>query len=492
MLFSSYPFIFAFLPITLIGYFFLSRQWGKEPAIAWLVVCSLTFYSWWNPHYLALLSASIIINYLMGKALAKSPRKKLLVFGVALNLLALGYYKYANFFVDNVNSLFDSHIYLQEIILPLAISFFTFQQIAFLVDAYRGEAEEYSFLHYCLFVTFFPQLIAGPIVHHKEMLPQFSDQDSFSFKHSDFAIGSTIFTFGLFKKVVIADQLAPFANVVFNTAANGELLSSADAWAGTIAYSLQLYFDFSGYSDMAIGLALLFGIRLPLNFHSPYKALNIIDFWRRWHMTLSRFLRDYLYIALGGNRKGSVRRYINLSATMLLGGIWHGAGWQFFIWGAMHGIFLVINHFWHHIKPQSFEQQESFLLAFSGRFLSRLLTLFCVLVAWVFFRASDTATALDMLQAMFSLSEAGFVLTDKGDWLNIVAVGSVIALFLPNTQQLMARYKPVLLNSGFTLSQTERFWKWQPNIFWAGAITALFIWSMSRMTGVSEFLYFQF
>ena len=492
MLFNSYPFIFAFLPITLVGYFSLSRYFNKELAISWLVMCCLAFYAWWNPSYLVLLAASLIANYLIGKALTNNPRKALLALGVSLNLLALGYYKYSNFFVGNLNAFFETPIYFKEILLPLAISFFTFQQIAFLVDTYRGEAEEYHFIHYCLFVTFFPQLIAGPIVHHKEMLPQLSKTSHFRFSRSNFAIGCTIFTIGLFKKVIIADQLAPFANTVFDASAQGETLTTFDAWAGTLAYTLQLYFDFSGYSDMAIGLARLFGIKLPLNFHSPYKSRNIIEFWRRWHMTLSRFLRDYLYISLGGNRKGSVRRYINLSVTMVLGGIWHGAGWQFFIWGSLHGLYLVINHFWHHVKPAQSKSPNSRILSRINTVLSHLLTLFCVVVAWVFFRAENTSTALQMLHSMFIISDSSPLLFDHKKWLGMITFASIIALFFPNTQQVMARHDPALLSSGIKLNQAKKFWKWQPNIVWSTIIIIVFVWSISRMTNISEFLYFQF
>ena len=491
MLFNSYPFIFAFLPLVLIGFYGLSRI-GKETAFGWLVISSLFFYAWWNFTYLLLIGSSILVNYFLGKILSNKPHKGILSLGISINLLALGYYKYFNFFTENLNTYFNTSFNFQEIILPLAISFFTFQQIAFLVDAYRKEAEEYNFLHYCLFVTFFPQLIAGPIVHHKEMLPQFYNKDSFKFNHSDFSIGCTIFVIGLFKKVFIADQLAPFANIAFDNAASGNKLSTFDAWAGTLAYSLQLYFDFSGYSDMAIGLARLFGVRLPLNFHSPYKSRNIIEFWRRWHMTLSRFLRDYLYIALGGNRKGSFRRYTNLSITMLLGGIWHGAGWQFLIWGGLHGLFLVINHFWRHIKPSKLKDSESKIINFTSILLSHLLTLLCVTIAWVFFRAENTTIALEILNSMIISSNTTILLIDQKDWLNLVIVASIIALFFPNTQEIMARYNPAFLTSGIKLNQEKKIWKWQPNTYWGILIIFLFLISISKMTSISEFLYFQF
>jgi D-alanyl-lipoteichoic acid acyltransferase DltB (MBOAT superfamily) len=300
MLFNSYEFLFLFLPITLLGFHLIGKQGHHRVAIAWLVGASLFFYGWWNPAYLNLMLFSILFNYSIGISLSSTLGRKLssktiLTIGVATNLAVLGYYKYANFFVDNLNALSDSNLILHKVILPLAISFFTFQQIAYLVDAYRGKAREYSFLHYCLFVTFFPQLIAGPIVHHKDMLPQFAKDAVYKLRSKNLAIGITIFTLGLFKKVVLADGVSVYATPVFNAAEAGMILTFFEAWTGALAYTFQLYFDFSGYSDMAIGIARMFGIRLPLNFNSPYKATSIIDFWRRWHITLSRFLRDYLY-----------------------------------------------------------------------------------------------------------------------------------------------------------------------------------------------------
>lgn len=492
MLFNSYPFIFAFLPLTMFGYFSLARVFGKETAIGWLVICSFVFYGWWNPSYLTLIILSILVNYFLGKSLSKHANKLILAIGVTLNLLALAYYKYFNFFINNLNSFFETSLYIGEILLPLAISFFTFQQIAFLVDAYRGETKEYHFLHYCLFVTFFPQLIAGPIVHHREMLPQFSEKNRFRFCYSNFSIGSTIFLIGLFKKVVIADQFAPYANIVFDASGAGQSISTVDAWGGALAYTFQLYFDFSGYSDMAIGLARMFGIRLPLNFHSPYKSRSIIDFWRRWHMTLSRFLRDYLYISLGGNRKGSFRRYVNLSITMILGGIWHGAGWQFLIWGALHGFYLVVNHLWRSVNPISLDKSQSTVAIYLLEGMSRLLTFLCVVVAWVFFRAESTYSAGQMLQSMFFVNGASVLLTEQEKVFAGIVAAAVVAFYFPNTQQIMARYNPALLTSGIKLDSDLKKWQWQPNFVWGLVFVVAFIWSISSMTNISEFLYFRF
>ena len=304
MLFNSIEFILFFLPITLIIFFTIGILEYQRLAVLWLVSASLFFYGWWNPSYLWLLIFSMVFNYRMGVFLSAGKKSKaLLAAGIAVNLGFMAYFKYTNFIVDNINLLVGGSYNVSYIILPLAISFFTFQQIAYLVDAYRNETREYSFLHYSLFVTFFPQLIAGPIVHHKEMLPQFEKRATYSLNLLNINKGLTIFIIGLFKKVVLADSIADYATPVFDAADAGLTISFFEAWGGAFAYSLQLYFDFSGYADMAIGIAFLFGISLPLNFSSPYKSKSIIDFWRRWHMTLSRFLKDYLYIPLGGSRK---------------------------------------------------------------------------------------------------------------------------------------------------------------------------------------------
>jgi D-alanyl-lipoteichoic acid acyltransferase DltB (MBOAT superfamily) len=345
MLFNSYEFILVFLPLTAAAFFLTARLLGKEAALGVLVAASLVYYGWWRWSYLPLLVASIVANFVVGRFLepgdddrSRPYRKTVMVVGIACNLGLLGYFKYANFFIDNLAELTGAAPRNFEIILPLAISFFTFQQVAYLVDAHRGETKEHSFLHYCLFVTFFPQLIAGPIVHHKEMLPQFSRDETYSVRAEMVAVGLSVFVIGLFKKVVLADSLASYASPLFAFADSGGAPSFLHAWGGALAYTFQLYFDFSGYSDMAMGIAFMFGIRLPLNFDSPYKASNIIDFWRRWHISLSRFLRDYLYFPLGGNRRGKGRRYANLLITMLLGGLWHGAGWTFVIWGVNAGV----------------------------------------------------------------------------------------------------------------------------------------------------------
>lgn len=528
MLFNSYEFIFLFLPITFVIFFTIARL-GHEAAITWLVLTSLFFYGWWNPVYLILILLSMVVNFGFGEWLGKLNSKKqkrrgklVLVIGVLINLAVLGYYKYIGFFIENLNLIAATNIDVGTIVLPLAISFFTFQQIAYLVDAYRGITQEYRFTHYALFVTFFPQLIAGPIVHHKEMLPQFMRQDTLKPHIQNITIGISIFFIGLFKKTVLADGIAPYGTDVFNAAAAGETLSFFQAWGGALAYTMQLYFDFSGYSDMAIGGARLFGISLPLNFHSPYKATNIVEFWRRWHMTLSRFLRDYLYIPLGGNRRGRGRRYINLFITMLLGGLWHGAGWTFVIWGALHGFYLAANHAWQLIRRSLFGNSGTSSKV--CKLFSWLLTFIAVVVGWVFFRAADFNSAIIILKGMFgfngiSIPNAIAVrLGGAGEWLQSLGIGVylgggndfvftylwiivllLIALVMPNTQEFMANFKPALEPHISEPSSEIRFakrWltrmKWQPSLGWSLTIALLASLGILALTSVSEFLYFQF
>jgi D-alanyl-lipoteichoic acid acyltransferase DltB (MBOAT superfamily) len=531
LLFNSYEFIFLFLPIAIVGFFVLGALGKGQLAIPWLVAASLFYYGWWNISYVALIICSIAFNYLLGLGLTRRttgifPVRMALVLGIAANLGVLGYFKYANFLVDNFNSISGAGIELAPILLPIAISFFTFQQIAYLVDAYRGQAEEYGFLRYCLFVTFFPQLIAGPIVHHSEMLPQFARSGLLRLKADNLAVGATIFFFGLFKKVAIADVVGDYATPVFVAAQTDAAISFVEGWAAALSYSFQIYFDFSGYSDMAIGLALIFGIRLPINFNSPYKAASIIDFWRRWHMTLSRFLLNYLYIPLGGNRKGPAMRYCNLAATMLLGGLWHGAGWTFVAWGGLHGGYLVINHGWRSLRGQMGSKLNQPSLGWST--VSRIITFLAVLVAWVFFRADSFGAALNILEAMAGLNgvslpenilgnlgPVGTMLMDLGipfdPMVNFSGTREIVALTvviiivwsLPNIQQIMANYLPHLEGedtiayqaSGQASGAVGTKLLWRPSIVWAGAIaflTGVAILHLDRIDAASEFLYFQF
>jgi len=522
VLFNSYIFIFLFLPITLAGFYLIGGRGHHRVAISWLVACSLFFYGWWNPAYLGLILASILFNYAMGMVVssqATDHRKLMLTLGVAANLGLLGYYKYANFFVDNFNLAAGSSFHLETIILPLAISFFTFQQIAYLVDAYRGETREYNFLHYCLFVTFFPQLIAGPIVHHREMLPQFAQDLIYRLNYRNLAVGLTIFAIGLFKKVVLADGIAVFATPVFNAAEAGVSLTLFEAWGGGLAYTMQIYFDFSGYSDMAIGLGRMFGIRLPLNFHSPYKAVNIIEFWHRWHMTLSRFLMVYVYFPLGGNRKGPARRYVNLMTTMVLGGLWHGAGWTFLIWGAVHGSCLVVNHGWHSIRRAL--GQDTGHSTKLGRLVSVMLTFIVITVTMTIFRAESFGGSYNIIYTMFGGN--GVILPDgmadllgaAAPWFQahgiqfgehvpnelaswsrgfeFIAVLMIIVLVLPNTQQIMGDFEPAFdtYRGKIEIGSLARP-RFRISTGWAIFTSLAFIIAIGSLTRVSEFLYFQF
>jgi len=395
MLFNSYEFIFIFLPLSFFIYFFLLQKRLIVGAKSFLIFVSLFFYSWWNILYLPLILASILFNYTIGNSLNENfekvrlHKKSLLVFGIFGNLSLLGYFKYTDFLIENVNMTFDSSLSLLNLALPLAISFFTFQQITYLVDSYRRETREYDFLNYTLFVSFFPQLIAGPIVHHSEMMPQFASRWNMIRNYNNIALGLFIFSIGLFKKVVIADTFSIWANYGFDVK---ESLNAFEAWVTSLSYTFQLYFDFSGYTDMAIGIALLFNIKLPINFNSPYKALDIQDFWRRWHITLSRFLKDYIYIPLGGNRQGEVRTYTNLLLTFILGGIWHGAGWTFVFWGFLHGAALVIHRAWTKL---------GFTIP---TVLAWFITFNFINIAWIFFRAKEWGDALRILKAMLGIN----------------------------------------------------------------------------------------
>lgn len=515
MLFNSFAFLFGYLPIVLAGYFLLDRltssaSWRLAPAV-WLALASLFFYAWWDVRYLPLLLASICVNYGAGRligARAGAARKRVLVAALALNLGLLAYYKYANFFIDSVNavavaagagagSLPWSGL---DIILPIGISFFTFTQIAFLVDCYRGEVREYRFIHYVLFVSYFPHLIAGPVLHHRDMMPQFADPANAHPRAANFAIGLSIFTIGLAKKVLIADNLSPLAMPVFAAGATPTLI---EAWIGVLAYTFQLYFDFSGYSDMAIGLSRLFGVKLPLNFNSPYKAANIADFWRRWHMTLSRFLRDYLYIPLGGSRHGEAMRYRNLMLTMLLGGLWHGAGWTFVIWGGLHGLYLVLQQAWQRLFG-----------AARAHWWPTLLTFLAVMLAWIFFRAPDVATAWDISGALVgangvslprglashaaSLAQWGLHPAFDGiRWIELagpglpVLLGAMLLAFkAPNTQEIFFLYEPAIER---IFQPTGRWaFSWRPTRRWSVGFAALFVACIFGMNRVTEFLYFQF
>ncbi|HEV2977953.1 MAG TPA: MBOAT family O-acyltransferase [Casimicrobiaceae bacterium] len=518
MLFNSFPFIFAFLPVALVGFFVLARV-SERFAAGWLTVASLSFYGWWDVRYVPLLLASICFNFVLGNQIARQresrgPRasKRLLFAAIAVNLTLLAYFKYTVFFLSNLQVLTGRFGAVPAIVLPLGISFFTFTQIAFLVDVHRGIAREYRFMHYALFVSYFPHLIAGPILHHREMMPQFQQRATYKLNWDSIAVGLTMFVIGLFKKTVIADDMASFVTPAFSFVAAGRSLTLLEAWGAALAYTFQIYFDFSGYTDMALGASRMFGIVLPLNFNSPYKARSVIDFWRRWHITLSRFLRDYVYIALGGNRKTSSRRYVNIMATMLIGGLWHGAAWTFVVWGGLHGVYLLVNHGWRALRKYINVGSLP-----GGSMLATVITFVAVVVAWVFFRAPDLATAASILASM--VGQHGVVLPSEwqpsanvvSTWLgnhgvhfgalahfNRIAQLNWLCILLafcwvaPNTQQILALYHPALLTPGYGDPGNAGVLTWRPSPFWLAASVALALFALLSVHRYSEFIYFRF
>jgi len=462
MLFNSYEFIFFFLPFVFFIYFFLTEKKLIYSSKIFLLISSLFFYSWWNIAYLPLLIGSIVFNYAIGLKLSKNEghkNKYLLIFGILANVCLLGYFKYTDFLIENINVFVDNDLPLLYLTLPLALSFFTFQQIAYLVDSYRCETREYSFINYAVFVSFFPQLIAGPIVHHKEMMPQFSEENNKRINYNNVAVGTFIFAIGLFKKVVIADTFSVWVINGFDIA---DSLSFFEAWAATLSYTFQIYFDFSGYTDMAIGIALLFNIRLPINFNSPYKALNIQDFWRRWHITLSGFLRDYIYIPLGGSRKIKLLTYTNLMLTFLIGGIWHGASWMFILWGAAHGGALIIHRVW---RDAGFKMHK---------IIAWLLTFIFINVTWILFRAKEWDDVVKVLKGILGLN--GF-----GAWSDSLFYGKKIVVFM-----ILAFILIIMKNS------QEIAKNFKPNLLYGLAYSVILIYSVFQVNKISEFLYFQF
>ena len=462
----------------------MRKRYGTFAKV-WLLLASLFFYSFWNVVYLPLLILSIIFNFYVGKGLCGKlqipiKRNYLLAIGVIANLFLLGYFKYADFFISNINWSFGLDYSQLSLALPLAISFFTFQQVAYLVDSYKQETREYGFLNYALFVSFFPQLISGPIVHHKEMMPQFTLHRNMAINYKNMAKGFIYFFLGLFKKVVIADTFSIWATTGFDGATT---LTFAEAWACSLSFTFQLYFDFSGYTDMAIGLALLFNIKLPVNFNSPYKATNIQDFWRRWHITLTRFLKDHVYIPLGGNKTQPFRIYANLMVTFLIGGLWHGAGWTFVFWGFIHGWAIIIHRLW---KGFGFRM---------NRFLGWVITFNFVNLSWVFFRAKEWDDAIKVLNGMIglngviisnslfkalpNLSDYGFLvgnhlknLQAEDDIFRLIFVSMVIIIFFKNSKDFVSTLK---LN-------------WPTLIF----VSLISIISILSLTKKSPFLYFNF
>jgi D-alanyl-lipoteichoic acid acyltransferase DltB (MBOAT superfamily) len=418
MLFNSQAFILLFLPPVLAGYYALARR--RAARQAWVILASLIFYAWWDVRFVPLLAGLTVANWLIAQLYGRTRWVGVPVGGIVLNLAVLALFKYADFFRGTFFGLLGQAWRPWDLILPLGISFFVFQKISYLADLKRGDRHIYPFLDFCMFVTFFPQLIAGPLVRHNEIIGQFDRDPRRPAMWENLGRGLALFVIGVAKKVALADSLARIADPLFLKAAAAPL-SAAEAWAATGAYSLQIYFDFSGYSDMAIGLALMFGLALPFNFDAPYRSVSVRDFWRRWHMTLSRFLRDYLYIPLGGNRRGPVRQAANVVLTMLLGGLWHGANWTFVAWGGLHGGALAVNHVW---------EKRGFRLP---RPAAWLLTLLFVTAGWVLFRSPDFATAGRVLTSLTGLDGLGHTRLDRQDRIVLVA-GAAVALLGPTSQ----------------------------------------------------------
>ncbi|MBA3662553.1 MAG: MBOAT family protein [Gammaproteobacteria bacterium] len=510
MLFNSFSFIFIFLPLALTIYYLLARSSSATLQMLWLTLISFVFYACWKKIYLLLLIGSVGVNYTFAHFLMQYKNKYLLTMGLIFNIGVLVYFKYAGFFLENISALSGIDLSITHIALPLGISFITFQKITYLLDIYRGRIEQNHFLNFLVFISFFPQLIAGPIVRYNQMMPQFSNTRPKRFRYSYFNLGMSLFIFGLAKKVLLADTAALYVDPAYAAMQQGASLSFVETWVAVLAYTFQIYFDFSGYSDMAIGLAKMFGIRLPLNFNSPYKAKNIIEFWRRWHMTLSFFLRDFVYIPLGGNRQGTKRKHANLMATMLLGGLWHGANWTFVLWGGVHGLLLVTNHLWHNVlinlKWEKVQHQLSY------RVLALLLTFVCVILAWVLFRAPDMKTANIVYTGLLGLH--GFAvlpdsylhhtpavpflhkylhlayspqLTIYASCIYVLGMLSVIWL-LPNTQQLLRRAKNV------NLTGLNKILVWRPGFAHLFFTTMLFYVALAIMLDFhpKPFEYFAF
>jgi len=526
MLFNSYIFIFLFFPLCLLGFYGL-RKVNSTWAKVWLIGFSLWFYGYFNIRYLCIMIFSILLNYgayrLMMRADFKADKaaskaetslflnkKTILITGVSANLLLLFYFKYFDFFIENINAVFGTSMALRNIVLPLGISFFTFQQISFLADTYRGELKECSFVDYALFVSFFPQLIAGPIVTHDEMLPQFKEIGTKRFDEDIFCRGLFIFILGMGKKVLIADTFGVAVDAGFGMI---EQLGSVDAILVMLFYTLQLYFDFSGYCDMAIGIGKMMGMEIALNFNSPYKAYNIIDFWKRWHITLSRFFTKNIYIPLGGNRRGNVRMYVNLFLVFFFSGLWHGAGWNYILWGVLHGVLYCVTRWWQKRAKHETSEKESMAISnavqdtkvigaskivnATKQTCKVLLTFLYVNIAWVFFRSESIGQALDLFRRMFT---GGIALPQKAlydafnldEFWYVMKVLHLTNFSFSNYFLMIVFTIVILLVTFFGKNVHEMAAKWKMSWISAVALAIVFIWCVVSLSGVSTFLYFNF
>ncbi len=460
MLFNSYEFLLLFLPITFFVYFYLNSKKQIVVSKIFLVLASLFFYSWWNPIYLPLILASMLFNFFVGQRLSKKSTKNMLIFGIVGNVALLGYFKYTDFFIENFNWAFNKDVELLHLALPIAISYFTFQQIAFLVDSYRGETKEYNFLNYALFITFFPQLLMGPIIHHKDMIPQFQTKWKSLIKWENVALGLFIFAIGLAKKTLIGDPLTDYAQYAFN---NAQKLSMIEAWYASTSYVLSYYFDLSGYADMAIGIGKMFNIDIPKNFNSPYKARNFADYWKRWHITLSKFLGDYIYKSLGGNKTVIWIMYLNIMITFFVSGFWHGAGWNFVVWGLLNGIFVVMAH-----MMKKANLQMNYYLAWSLMFFGLILTR-------ILFVANDFNDAWYVTLTLFDISNLRFTNLFYTD------------IYLQSFYIILALFLALGCKNSIEISQN-----FKPNFKYIFYTMILLTASLFTFSDAKEFLYFQF
>lgn len=478
MLFNSYIFIFLFFPICIVGYFLLNKTKKYQLGHAFLLGMSLWFYGYFNPSYLLIIIASVIVNY--GIYRMMHGRKPVMILGVAVNLGIIAYFKYMDFFIENVNAIFKTDWPLMHILLPLGISFFTFQQISFIVDTYRGQVPDYDFLTYACYVTFFPQLVAGPIVTHDELIPQLKDEVKKTFDWDNFSRGLYIFAMGLGKKILIADVFGVAVNWGYEDVS---ALGATNAILIAIGYYFQIYFDFSGYCDMAIGLGKMLNIDLPVNFDSPYKSLSIAEFWKRWHMTLTRFFTRYVYIPLGGNRKGAVRTYVNIFIVFFLSGLWHGAAWTFVLWGVMNGIFVIINR----IFKKQFDDMHPAL----GWLIAQTFT--CL--AWVFFRANTIADAVEFIKQIlyvdFSNIDVNILYAFQTPMLKYLLDGTPVTHSLPFIYVGIYYFLALLIVLG-AKNSVEKMKEFTPKVTTMLWTAVLITASVVSFSGISTFLYFNF
>jgi len=489
MPFNSYPY-FVFLAVAVFGFRLLEKD-APTGRRVFLLLASYAFYAWWRADFLLLLCGSTLVNYALGceierRRMQHADRRALLIGGLVFNLGLIATFKYDTLFVSSANDLLGLGLPVPHFFLPLAISFFTFEQISYLVDADSGKTHNYGLLDYALFVAYFPHLIAGPIVRHNDLIPQFRQLRA---KNDDLAAGITLFSIGLAKKSLIADNLAPFADAIFNAASRGTHLGPTDSWLGTLFFAFQIYFDFSAYSDMALGSSLMLGIRLPVNFHSPYKSASIIEFWRRWHISLSAFLRDYLYVPLGGNRKGRARRYLNLFITMLLGGLWHGANWTFMLWGGLHGLYLSINHAFRH-ATKGMNLAPAWRLPLHAA--SVALTFAATTFAWIVFRAPDLTSARNVMGGLIGGGHSAVVSFSPLAAVTLLLLFAMVWL-MPNSMELMGRTRASLPSPypDQPVMPAKRL-AWRPTPVHAAVYGLLCIVAVLALSNLKPFIYFQF